>query len=229
MQSLHPVATYEYDDDPDYIEKFFNTLEKETTEALQKTTIKSADEDDKKQPQVQQVSNANLLRLQEVCLLSKWDKVKPDWIKEKVLKEQNVLHTDWLTEVELLIPFEKRRPTTGRFFLYVFKQEGLFSDIYNIEVFTAQSTMQQFMLCSTLSRRIDTELILTGDYVFQFVNSKTNWTKDNVDDTMKFEEGICRMAHDGPKILSEKVVFRNFYFNIIRHHASNPLLSLNFL
>jgi len=228
------------DDDDDDIENLFKKVAIESEQAMAKiaasmSTHKNNNNNntDKTtvfdQQQEEQQSRANFIRLREVCLLKKWDNIKPDQLREKVQKEQNVIRTHYITEAELQVPFELREETTARFFLYILKQEGLFNDIYDMEVFTMESTKQQFLLCSTLSRRIDVRCILTGDYVFQLVNSSKVWNPDNMEEKMQFVDGVCKMAHEGPKILGEKVIFRNFYFNILNHPASDPILELNFL
>jgi len=211
----------------DHIKELFEKIENETNEAFKKLAVDQSKGGSGNNSNI--VTNANMLRLHEICLLKKWEKIKPESIRDKVSTEQNVIRTDWLTEAELLVPLDSRKITNARFFLYLLKQEGLFSDIYNIEVFSSEATKQQFMLCSTVTRRIDEKSILTGDYVFQLVDNHINWNSDNVEDKVKFVDGICKINHDGPKIFSERVIFRNFYFNIVNHSAANPLLSINFL
>ena len=211
-------------DEEDFVDALFKKVELESKQMIEKLTANR-----KSNLGITATSSANVLKLREVCLLKKWDRVVEKDVLEKVKTEQNVIRTHYLTQAELEVPYELRETTTSRFFLYTLKQEGLFSDVYNIEVFTLEMTGQQLLLCSTVSRRVDEHRLLTGNYVFQLVDTNKKWNGDNIDSKTRFSDGVCKVRFDGPSILAEKVIFRNFYFDLVDHSARDPLLSLNFL
>lgn len=212
-------------EDDDFIEKLFQKVDKESKEVIAKLTQNA-----KQRAPMNATSNANVLKLREVCLLKKWDRLN-DYadVRTRMEQEPNVIRTHYLTQAELELPYEMREVTTARFFLYAFKQEGLFNDIANMDVFTLELTGQQLLLISTMSRRIDEHSLLTGNYVFQLVENTKPWTKQTIENKGKMEEGVCKIMYDGPKVLTEKVIFRNFYFDILKQDAREPLISLNFL
>lgn len=168
------------------------------------------------------------IRLYDVCAVTLWGKV-PSETKLKMLTESNVYKLDCYISGVLMQPVATRDKTTARFFLRVVKQYGMISTLCNMQLFKLQTRDSVFFLCTTMVRRIDANTILTGNFLFRFISPKREWKDDSINTRVRYEEGICKVVHDGVEVMQEAVICENFFFDVSNHSVALPMLELNFL
>jgi hypothetical protein len=168
------------------------------------------------------------IRLYDACTVTLWGKV-PSETRAQMIKESNVLNLDCHMTGEMKLPVDRREKTTARFFLRTVKQYGMISSLYDMKLFTLNKKENAYFLCSTMTRLIDENTILTANFLFRFVAPKKKWKEEDINVRVKYEESICKVMYDGVEILEEEVIFENFFFDVANHSIKLPMLELNFL
>ena len=164
------------------------------------------------------VGTGNLdLYLFEISTLGRWDKVRHE--KPRMMAEMNVFNTECIMTGMMEVPFEGRRVTTPRFFLSQLKFEGLFTDVRLPQVITHTETGNTFLICSTVSKRMNPQALLVGNYIFRLEPESA--VADQPD-----QGGITKVLSQGSTVLRRRAIFMNFFFDIIQHHVSEPLVTV---
>ena len=169
---------------------------------------------------------AKNFKLFELTTLKKWDKI-PSVDKNKMLTEPNVRITESMLSGIMIVPFEMRKQTTAKFFLFRLKQEGVFVDLHSTSIFRDELKGDCYLLCITVSRRMSEKALLTGNYLFKLMN---DYKESELDSTLKSGEcqdndkNVCKKTTEGLRVMHEKCIFLNFFFDIIQHSAADPLM-----
>jgi hypothetical protein len=169
-------------------------------------------------------------KLFELITLKRWDKI-PNVDKTKMLTEPNVKITEYLMTGIMHVPFEMRKQTTPKFFLFRLKQEGVFNELHSTVIFKDEVKGDSYLLCVSVSRRMNERSILTGNFLFklnkEFNEDKLN-DKNNNNNNNNDNNSVFKKTTDVLKIMYEKCIFLNFFFDIIQHSAAEPLMVIAF-
>lgn len=165
------------------------------------------------------------IKLYEVRSLQPWERV-PCATKESALQERVVFRLDCVMTGALC---SIRMTTTPRLYLREIKQMGMISDLCSMKVFKTPAAPDIYFLCSAMVRRLDAATLLSGNFLFRFISPKKEWREDTIHDTVKYDEAIAKVTCDGVEVMQEEVVLESFFFDIVAHAVSLPMLQLNFL
>jgi hypothetical protein len=151
--------------------------------------------------------------------LKPWEKISAT-MKEHLLKEPNVDKTSMIMTGILNVPIDKRRMVTPRFFLLKQKHRGYFYELQKAKIITQKRTSDNYLLCSTMSRRIDENSILTGNYLFKLIEEPTR--EDGTKKEIPQAETIFKSQVDVMQVFLKNATFYNFYFEVIEHGSAEP-------
>lgn len=174
-----------------------------------------------------QLRPSESLRLYDVITMGRWVKVPDDarqMATAEATKDMAVYTTELLVAGMLSQERAKRRHHKPQEVLSDHEQEGCFEKLIDMEAFQVPDTDKQYVLCTTLARRLDVEHILTGNYVFLLVNGGSRvYAKDTVDTRVATENSVRKIVVDGYAILRETAVLENFFFEHIAWRTDIPL------
>ena len=179
------------------------------------------DEADRRAPGMLRPSDA--LRLFDVVTLARWAKVPADRLAF-ARGDMSVYTAELYADATLCQPRAKRRVLTPHTVMVHHEQSGCFECLLEIEAFQVPGTGEQYLLCTTLNRRLDVESILTGGYVFCLVDGGTRtYAGMAVHERSASAPGVLRIAIDGFAILRERAVLVNFFYEYLPWRADMPL------
>ena len=166
------------------------------------------------------------LHLYEAVTLGRWDKV-PSHIRPMCVDNESVLVMDTLVDGLMAAPLQSRPVWTPHMVLCMHEQEGAFRDLLTLEVFCTVATRDRYLMCTTLSRRLNVDSILTASYVFLLIDAAA-WTQANVDTRAAPEQGIVKLGVQGFQVLKEKARLANFFYEYLPWKVSTALPSMKY-
>jgi hypothetical protein len=207
------------------LDEYFESVNNNMLEVKKSLTLMTDAPQSKIENVREAAAKADLLKLMDMCMTTKWEKVSAD-VRAHVEKEPNVMRTEWVMDGKLNIPLDQRTPLTADFYMHKLRQEGHFSQMQDAQLFQ-NDRGHLYLLCVTMSHRVDADNVLTGNYVFRLINPSQKWSQSNFETKVRFADGICKRLADDFEILQETVVLQNFFFNVCLHHVSQPLFSVS--
>ena len=174
-------------------------------------------------PLPQGLRPSDTLRLFDVRTMERWAKVPKDRLK--AVQADNAVQTAWLlADAMQCTALADRKRRTAQNVLLDHEQEGCFENLLELEAFQMPVTNEQFLLCTTLVRRLDVEHILTGNYVFWLVDGGTRaYVGETIAMRAPADHSVRKIAVEGYAILRERAVFVNFFFEHLAWHTQLAL------